>query len=146
MAKNEQRNSVLEDHFGSLSISWRLISGPKDFLVCKVSALFDDFFVTFRAFILISTVFSRLQSWESLKEVFRMSEGMSSGVFFMSADRIFKIRRLNQSESSKWRKNGDLIGSFPSNIFWVEKIIFQFWGFNHRTANCGKSFTTEEYH
>ena len=30
-----------------------------------------------------------------------MSEGMSSGVFFMSADRIFKIRHLNQSESSK---------------------------------------------
>ena len=76
------------------------ISGPTDYPVCLVSAVFEEWLVTFRTFISV-LVFSRLQIWESLKEVFKMSEGMSSGVFFMSADSKLEIRYLNQSES-RW--------------------------------------------
>ena len=143
MSTRLNQTNTLKYHFGSQSISLK-ISGPTDYPVCLVSAVFEEWLVTFRTFISV-LVFSRLQIWESLKEVFKMSEGMSSGVFFMSADSKLEIRYLNQSESRWWRKNWDLIGSFPSNIFWVEKIIFQFSGFNHRTAKCGKSFTTDEY-
>ena len=120
------------------------ISRPKDYPVCLVSALFEVLLVTFRTFISV-LVFSRLQIWESLKKVLKMSEGMFSGVFFMSADSKLEIRHLNQSESKWRRKNWDLIGSLPLKYFLGRKIIFQFSGLNHRTAKCGKSFTTDEY-
>ena len=82
------------------------MSGPKDFLVSEDSALSQKVFLTSgwlhsEHSSLSVHVFSRLQSSESLEELFKMSEGMSSGVFFMSADKIIEKRRLNQSESRK---------------------------------------------
>lgn len=66
-----------------------------------------------------------------------MSESMSSGVFFVSADSKRERRPLNQSESNKRRKHGDLSGIFTVDFFWTRvrnDFSFSSSGLNHCTA------------
>ena len=59
------------------------------------------------------------RSEHSCLSILKMSEGMSSGVFFVSADSKRERRPLNQSESNKWRKHGDPSGIFTVDFFWI---------------------------